>query len=51
MNMRTSRDVCIFLAAINIPIYILGKSQVSLITSILMLASAFYMNYLINKNA
>lgn len=39
MKIETSRDICLFLATINIPIYLIGGGVVSIVTSLLMFAS------------
>ena len=36
---KTNRDICLFLAVINIPIYIMGGGTVALVTSLLMFSS------------
>jgi hypothetical protein len=39
MKIKTSRDICLFFAAINIPIYIIGGGAIALTTSLIMFAS------------
>jgi len=41
MKIKTSSNICLFLAIINIPIYIIGGSNISLATSLIMFS--YYM--------
>ena len=50
MKIKTNRDICLFLATINIPIYIMGGGVVALATSLLMFASCILLE-IIGKNA
>ena len=50
MKIKTSRDICLFFATINIPIYIIGGGAVALVTSLLMFASCILLE-IADKNA
>ena len=43
MKTKTSRDICLLLAVVNIFVYIIGGGAVALITSLLMLFSYMVM--------
>ena len=50
MKTKTSRDICLFLAVINIPIYIMGGGAVALTTFLLMFTSGIVLE-MVGKNA
>ena len=49
MNLHQSRNICFFLAIINIPIFFLGGGLTSAVTCGIMIASVIILDYLIGQ--
>ena len=49
MKTKTSRDICLFFATMNIPIYIMGGGYIALTTSLLMFTSCIVLE-IVGKN-
>jgi|TARA_R110000765_G_scaffold42995_2_gene90432 hypothetical protein len=43
MKIKTSRDICLLLAVINVLVYMIGGGTIALVTSLLMLSSYMIM--------
>ena len=50
MKIKTSRDICLLLAVVNILIYIIGGGAIALVTSLFMFSSCIVME-MADKNA